>query len=112
MVMEKFEGRKDHTIIQPYIQVYGAENKKLNNLKKNKGKKYRKSVIGKGVNFWSTDYNIKHSNIPDTAHAFTTTANYLQGNQSWERQNNNDFISNFARNGPWNINSYLVSSLS
>lgn len=53
--------------------------KKLGNFKKRK-KKYRKSVIGKGIHIVN-QHEFSSGNVPDTAHAIANT-HYFQDNQS------------------------------
>lgn len=54
--------------------------KKLGNFKKRK-KKYRKSVIGKGIHVANHQKYTHHSNLPDTSHNFLST-HYFQDHQS------------------------------
>lgn len=81
--------------------------KKIGNFKKRK-KKYRKSVIGKGINIASQDYN-KGAPLPDSTHAFISTQ-YFHDNQSCEVPDETGFVSEFARGMPnSNTHTYMVS---
>jgi len=64
--------------------------KKFGGFKKRK-KKYRKSVISKGIHLGNTEY-LNNPNIPDSHHAFSSN-NYFTDNQSCEIQNNPTFMS-------------------
>jgi hypothetical protein len=57
-----------------FNQVLWTRKKKFGGFKKRK-KKYRKSVINKGMNLVNTDY-LHHPNIPESSQAFSST-NYF-----------------------------------
>jgi hypothetical protein len=82
--------------------------KKFGNFKKRK-KKYRKSVINKGLNVRNNEYP-NTSQMPDTTNALVSTQ-YFQDHQSCDMQDGIGFESNVGRSKPGSkTQHYFVSA--
>lgn len=87
---------QQHTPISSLI-IFNYHNRDDKNwvwIKKRK-KKYRKSIIGKGLSLANHEY-VKNYNVPDTTHAFVSTQ-YFQDNRSCDVPDELAYNSEWAR---------------